>query len=184
MEEGADNTVSRKEGLLPPEPVGTPADVQAEEGEEIRWWRPSWRDAFRHVGYRWLLLVPLLSLAGIVMVGLCFVPGGVLFALGFKGLVLAVGGGLSLAGYAVRKAVQARTEPFCIFCGYNLTGLPDNYRCPECGRHYTWRMIEAYRRDPQWFIERFKAHKELPSADEPFEAGPVRRRRKARDGTE
>ena len=54
---------------------------------------------------------------------------------------------ISLAGYGLRRAAQARREPFCIFCGYNLTGLPDHYRCPECGRPYTWQMIEEYRAD-------------------------------------
>ena len=83
--------------------------------------------------------------------------------------------------YVFRRAAKARREPFCIFCGYNLTGLPDRYRCPECGRPYTWQLIAEYRRDPAWFRERWRLHRELPPADAPFEAGPVQRRRK--DGT-
>jgi hypothetical protein len=44
------------------------------------------------------------------------------------------------------------------------------------------KLIDEYRRDPHWFIQRYKHHKINPTADEPFSAGPVRRK-KSRDGT-
>jgi len=89
---------------------------------------------------------------------------------------------ITLTGYVIRRAVRARREPFCIHCGYNLSGLPDNYRCPECGRPYTWRLIAEYRRDPRWFIERYKARQKLPPAGPTLPAGPSAKPRR-RDGT-
>jgi hypothetical protein len=34
--------------------------------------------------------------------------------------------------------------PHCVKCGYNLTGLPDRGRCPECGNSF-----DAARREPE-----------------------------------
>lgn len=169
-----------EEGTLPPEIVASPVQVPRELDAEITWWRPSWRDAYRHVGWRWVFLLPAAGLVLLALLGLRW-PGFWLVFAQVKLVALAVGIALSLTGYLVRRAARARKEPFCIYCGYCLTGLPDNYRCPECGRPYTWRLIEEYRRDPQWFIERHKAGRQVPRAT-PFEAGPVRRRRG--DGTE
>jgi len=107
-----------------------------------------------------------------------------LLVVGVKMFVTTAAIAIALAGYVIRRAIQARKEPFCIFCGYNLTGLPDGHRCPECGRSISWAVIAEYRRDPQWFIERWKAHRELPPASEPFHAGVHARRKRARDGTE
>jgi hypothetical protein len=178
-----DDNQTPLEEQIPPAVVGTPSDLPARPDEEITWWRPSWSDVAGHMGYRWLFLLPAVALTGVVVAAV-FLAGirDVLFVLGFKLLLVVVAIVASLAGYVVRSAVRARKEPFCIHCGYNLTGLPDNYRCPECGRPYTWRTIEEYRRDPQWFIERYKLNKRLPSAPAPFAAGPGPRRQ-SRDGT-
>ena len=48
---------------------------------------------------------------------------------------------------------EATRPPRCIDCGYNLTGLPDCYTCPECGRRYTHAEIDAYFEDPEAFEE-------------------------------
>ena len=82
----------------------------------------------------------------------------------------------------LRTAVRQRPDPFCIHCGYSLTGLPDGHRCPECGRTFSFRVIEEYRRDSHWFIQRYKMRHDLPVAEVPFAAGEVRRAR-SRDGT-
>jgi predicted RNA-binding Zn-ribbon protein involved in translation (DUF1610 family) len=170
------------EAQVPPAVVATPSELRAGPDDAIRWWRPGWNDAVQFVGWRWLLLSPALILLA-MLVGAIFFQRWrfMLLVLGAKLMVFVGAVSLSLAGWVVRRAARARKEPFCIHCGYNLTGLPDNYRCPECGRAYNWRLIEEYRRDPQWFIDRWKMHHELPSADTPFEAGSVRR--KPRDGT-
>ncbi len=170
------------EEQIPPTVMATPSHVQEMPGQDVTWWRPSWSDTWRYVGYRWIFLLPAVGLI-ILAVPLLRWPTvfGALWFAELKLLVFAIAIALSLAGYVIRRAARARKEPFCIYCGYNLTGLPDDYRCPECGRPYTWRLIAEYRRDPQWFIERYRAHRQLPPAEKPFEAGPVRRR--SRDGT-
>lgn len=38
--------------------------------------------------------------------------------------------------------------PQCPQCQYNLTGLPDNVRCPECGTAIDWYL--AWRRPPRF----------------------------------
>lgn len=169
------------EAQVPPAVVGTPSDVRAAP-DSVQWWRPSWRDGLQFVGWRWVLAVPM-GVMLLVIAGAFFYPpmASLLLVLGAKGLLFAGAILLSLGGFVVRKAIKARKEPFCIHCGYNLTGLEDNRRCPECGEHYTWRVIDEYRRDPHWFIERWKLQRKLPQADEPFKAGAIRR--KPRDGT-
>ena len=168
--------------LASPDPIvprGTEGD------EPIRWWRPGWGDLARHVGYRWVYLLPAAVLLVLGLASLLFTPLNGWFAvLGVKMIGVSVAVAVSLAAYVIRVAVRARTEPFCIFCGYDLTGLPDHYRCPECGRQYTWALIAEYRRDPHSFILRWKALQQLPESHPPFEAGAVPRRRRAKDGTE
>ena len=106
------------------------------------------------------------------------------FAILFIKLAILFGGAtISLSLYLIRNAVRSRHEPFCIFCGYNLKGLPDNYRCPECGRHYTFKMIDEYRSDPAWFIQRWRARQQLPPSDQPFDVPADAPRRRSRDGT-
>ncbi|HSW45255.1 MAG TPA: hypothetical protein VLM89_06760 [Phycisphaerae bacterium] len=194
MDRSLGQPVLPNRGGIPPETHALPAESRVNLDEQIHWWRPSWRDAFHLAGYRWLLWTPivmLLLLVGIGLAALSYIligSGGALLIMGFKAAVLAFGAVVAivgaLLGLTVRRAAQARREPFCVFCGYNLTGLPDHHRCPECGRHYTWQMIDEYRRDPQWFIERYKAKRFIPPKDIPFDAGSIPRRRKARDGTE
>lgn len=89
------------------------------------------------------------------------------------------------AGYAMKLGVQARKEPFCIHCGYELSGLPDHHQCPECGVPYDFKAIDEYRRDPDWFIQRYKAQQTTRPEQSPFDTGAARpgQRRRSRDGT-
>lgn len=171
--------------------VATPADVRPGPDPEIRWWRPSMHDVVRAVGWRWWLLAPaLLVILAILASGVTglFGPRFLAFSVPHLALELKVGlfaGGVALSCvlYVIRTAIRARREPFCVFCGYNLSNLPDNYRCPECGRPYTWKLIDEYRRDPDWFIERWKRHPEHHAESAPIDAGPARREQHSRDGT-
>jgi len=181
-----DSSTDRRplEARPPPAMHATPSDLPARRDEEVTWWRPSWRDGARFVGYRWIFLAPALVLVALFVAGLFFWPvRSVLLVLGIKLAIFVGAVALTLAAYVFRCAAKARAEPFCIHCGYNLSGLPDNHRCPECGRPYSWRTIDEYRRDPQWFIDRWEMRKMQPPSDRPFDAGGGATRRRSRDGT-
>jgi hypothetical protein len=168
--------------VVPPENLASPGEM--EWGDDVTWWRPGFAESMKHLGWRWLLLVPAIALL-IVLALIPFNPvlWQILFMGGAKLLVLVVALPFMLAGRALSQAVKARREPFCIHCGYGLTGLPDLHRCPECGRPYSFQMIDEYRRDPQWFIERWKQRHQVPIHDVPFAAGTARSKRKSKDGT-
>lgn len=168
---------------LPPQVVASPSDLPAGADDEPMWWRPSFADSMRYIGWRWLLVVPMLAVLVMAVAMLLFPQIFPLFAgVGIK-FALTVGAlAVSLCGYVYREAARGRKEPFCIHCGYNLTGLPDGGTCPECGRPYSWRVIEEYRRDPAWFIQRWRTQRMSPPTHAPFEAGP-RRSKRSRDGT-
>jgi rubredoxin len=191
MPDQADNQPTRQfndlddSGIVPPAVVATPSQLQVQTDEQVTWWRPSWRDGLRHVGFSWVYFVPAIALTAALLWYLVRLRVFALVAaLGLKLVVILVGLSFALAAHAARRVARTRREPFCIFCGYNLSNLPDNYRCPECGRAYTWALIAEYRRDPEWFIERWKAHKQLPAAGKSFQAGSIARRNRAKDGTE
>src|SRR5262245_48842847 len=182
----------RLERQLPPTMHATPADVRPGPDDEIRWWRPGWHDVVEYVGWRWLLIIPAIGLIALILVS--WLTGWVVpfvlrrnpafVAAEAKLGIIAGGIALSCIAYVTRRAVRARSEPFCIYCGYNLSNLPDDYRCPECGRPYTWKLIAEYRRDPHWFIERWKMHGAHRQESATLDAGVVPRRNRARDGTE
>lgn len=177
---------------LPPTPDASPSELSPSFADDVPFWMPGWSDVAKQLGWRWLLLMPAVVLVAacvLLLAAAVLLPGlwlwqwvQLIFVGGWKLLLLAVGGAISLAGSAIRSAVRLRQEPFCIHCGYTLIGLPDNYICPECGRPYSLRVIDEYRRDPHWFIQRYKAHRTMPVADTPFPAGPTSKP-KSRDGT-
>jgi hypothetical protein len=164
----------------PQEPGASPSPIH---GDDVTWWTPSWQDIARHIGWRWVLLIPIIAVMVLLIAAVFDGRFVTLFwILGPKPVILMLAIPVVALGAVMRKAVETRKEPFCIHCGYALTGLPDHYRCPECGRPYTLAIINEYRRNPKWFIERYKATGRLPEADQPFAAG-ARMRPPSRDGT-
>lgn len=170
---------------IPTGPLGSPVHLLAHDGD-VRWWKPTWRNAWRYLGWRWVLFLPALAVL-CAMAAVVIEPRLIQYVwfIGFKLLIILLCLPFIAAGYAMKSGVQARKEPFCIHCGYDLSGLPDNHRCPECGVPYDFKAIDEYRRDPDWFIQRYKAQRNARPEQVPFDAGAARPgpRRRSRDGT-
>lgn len=169
--------------VAPQHALASPCQVSAQPDVGAPFWLPGWRDILRHMGWRWVLLLPAAGLIAIAVAGVLDPRRWALFwYIGFKPLIIIVAIPAVLVMHLARTAIKLRREPFCIHCGYDLSGLQDNHACPECGRPYTFAVVEEYRRDPHWFIQRWKAQHQIPAADAPFIAGSGKRR-KSRDGT-
>lgn len=136
------------------------------DNPEQRWYLPSWGDRLLLMRWRLVYFLPLVVLLPVTIV----LPFTIL--LWWKLIFIAVALPLVAAMNAAKHAIRLRTEPFCIHCGYDLTGLPEDHRCPECGVPFSLHDIDDYRRDPHWFIQRQKLQKRLPPADAAFHAGP------------
>ncbi len=164
------------EEAIPDQPPASPSrhnENSVENPADVPWWTPSWQDSAKHLGWRWIFAAPaaaiiLLAIAAVTVRGVFLLP--LLFA-GIKFVLIALALPFVLLLEMWRKAIQSRKEPFCIHCGYGLTGLPDHHTCPECGRPYTFATINEYRRDPHWFKQRYKMIGHLPEPDAPFRAG-------------
>jgi len=143
---------------------------------------PGWSERIKLMGWRNLYFAP----AALLLLSLVFWPwwGAILwqFVLGWWQLgALVVILPLAAARHAARHALRLRKDPFCIHCGYSLTGLPDGHNCPECGGRFDLKVIEEYRRDPHWFIVRFQQRHQLPPPHGGIVAGNSPR--KSTDGT-
>jgi hypothetical protein len=152
-------------------------------GDDVPWWTPSWQDRARAVGWKWVFALPAAIVIGLMVASLWY--GHLFLGLWFGGIkivMLCLAVPVALLLEVVRGVMAGRTDPFCIHCGYSLDGLPDHHICPECGRPYSFALIDEYRRDPHWFIRRHKMRHQMPDRDAPFLAGPVRSK-KSKDGT-
>jgi hypothetical protein len=149
---------------------------------DLAWYKPTFAQSARLFSWRWIYFAP----AALLVALLLYVPLRPMmfqfFVYWWKLVVIAVVLPAGLAISAGKNIIAMRKEPFCIHCGYDLTGLPDHHNCPECGRPFSLAIIDEYRRDPHWFIERYKKRHDIPAADRPFIAGSVRSPR-SRDGT-
>jgi hypothetical protein len=140
--------------------------------KDLPFYRPSAMDIARTIGWRWVLLVPIILVLAAFPV-MFFLPPAVMMQflqVELKLVLLALGGGITIVLWAVRNAINTRTDLFCIHCGYNLDGLTDEGTCPECGRNFKHKIIREFKKDPHFFIARWKAVQTAPKAT-PFSAG-------------
>jgi len=170
--------------VMPESVVGSPVDLAPQPLDALApefmtmldgtmpWWRPGVLDISKTIGWRWLLLLPILLTLAAVVMSFVFAPAQAMQFLGteLKIAALAAGGGIAIVLWAVRTGVSARTDIFCIHCGYTLGGLSKRGTCPECGRPYTFDVIAEFKKDPHFFAERFRALRSCPRYAS-FEAG-------------
>lgn len=133
----------------------------------LRFWRPGAVDVARVLGWRWIIMGPalVLSIAPLLLIPLWTAWSvTVLWVMGLKLWLLAVGSVITLWVWGVRQAVRARTGAFCIFCGYSLENRGLSGDCPECGRGFIAGLSDEYRKDPAFFRRRVDALKHAPRA--------------------
>jgi hypothetical protein len=166
---------------VPPVSVASPSDLRLRDPKEVRWYLPGWGETARLFGWRWIYFAPAAALVVLAIMQ----PWLVLLrwiVLWWKLASIAFLLPMVAVIEAAKNIIRRRTEPFCIHCGYTLEGLPDHHVCPECGEAFSFATIDEYRRDPHWFISRYKQHGGMPAADAPFAAGE-RVGKRSRDGT-
>jgi len=167
---------------IPPTSVASPSELRPRDVGDVQWYKPSVSVTLNLLGWRWIFFLPAAGLILLLFAWPWYLWLSQLIFVWWKLVVIAV---VVPTGYAInitKNILRNRKEPFCIHCGYDLSGLPDNHTCPECGELYNFRLIEEYKRDPHWFIERYSKHKDIPLADVPFESRKSTRPR-AKDGT-
>lgn len=146
-------------------------------------WKPSLGTVLAHMGWRLIFLIPF---AGVLLLlgASVFYPHllSFFYHIGFKWSVVLFAIPVLLLYYGWNAAVRARRDPFCIHCGQSLIGLPAVHRCPECGRLYDLAVSEDYRRDPAWFVQRWRNAHTSPRDGVAVTALPTTRR-KRKDGT-
>lgn len=146
--------------------LGTPADIPESYDRRAPFWRPTWSEMARYLSWRWVFVAPsAMVLLGVPVVFILWPNAAMAFLFGwFKPVTFAVAVIVSVIIYQIRHVTRLRKEPFCIHCGYSLVGLADGSACPECGRRFSLRAVDEYRKDPRWFVERYHAAGRLPSS--------------------
>lgn len=171
-------------GHAPPAEIhASPVDI-AEYDPNATFWTPDWRERARLMGWRWAIVGGLVLLAAGFVWLVMFHRG--MFVVSFGGLIFKLGGvlvagAISLLVWLRKSATAYRRDPFCIYCGYSMEGLSDGDRCPECGRPCSFAVCREYKRDPQWFVHRYKQRAVTPVETVELVAGP--NRRPSSDGT-
>src|SRR5262245_7874292 len=118
---------------VPPTSAASPSQLRPRNGGDVRWYKPTFGEIAHLMGWRWIYFIP--ALGFVIFLGvLPWRPGFLPFILASWKLIVVA---LALpTGYAINIAkhiLRSRKEPFCIHCGYDLSGLPDGHNCPECG---------------------------------------------------
>ena len=155
---------------LPTEPEVSPAAHAPRDPRNVRWYLPGWGERLRLMGWRNVLWIP--PILVVALLAFEVATGGRFLALlaWWKVAVAAVALPISAGIRQAAAALRRRPDPFCIHCGYSLTGLDERRPCPECGEVVSHATCREYQRDPHWFIARFKQGGATPATiDAPFE---------------
>ncbi len=119
----------------------------------------------KHFIFRTAAITPVLVLAGtLVLRGRIIIPADLVARICVYMLFLFIPAGMLLAAWMGRKINRLITQAhkaryaLCIECGYCLTGLPDQHRCPECGTPYEIEQVK--RRWSEYLASR--AAREIP----------------------
>lgn len=122
--------------------------------DEMRWYQPQWW----HFGRLRRTIAGSLLVLGIFLhiVGFVALVAGWISddALGVAEILTAPIWASAL--YALLRkpfTLAGIKKPICMHCGYDLTGLPDQHKCPECGIQYSFADIGKYKADPEGFRE-------------------------------
>jgi hypothetical protein len=139
---------------------GSLPDLLGIAGKDVIFWRPTIMDIMRSLGWGWLLMLPALTLIFSPLLVLLFWGAQSPFLAMSIGMwklwILALGVVISLIAWSMRRAVKGRNKPFCIHCGYDLDSAPREGICPECGRRYVPDLWQEYRKDPAFFVRRYR----------------------------
>src|ERR1043166_4958892 len=105
------------ERQVPPEPVGSPAQVPPHVDGEM-WYLPGWFETARLLGWRWICFVPLIGLFLFFLV-IPFQPWVLGYVLAWwKLIVFAIAIPIAALAKSAKTIIHSRKEPFCIHCGY------------------------------------------------------------------
>jgi hypothetical protein len=143
---------------------------QTTDNQQVLWFDPPWWRAPRwyHVLYVVIILSPLIGLVLLV-----WSPRYSATVPPFDWLQILLFLMAAIAAFTFGKLpriVRGIRHPFCIHCGYDLSGLADAQHCPECGVAYSLADIDAYRRDPVKFRREWKRRCKTQAAS-PREGG-------------
>lgn len=128
------------------------------------WWRPGFMDVAKVIGWRWIFILPFPVIVIGVPVMMVMQPPQMSVIIGgeIQLIAFAFAAAFSTVLWALKRAVKWRKDSFCIHCGYSLDGHEEDGTCPECGRGFSRATINEYRKDPHFFVDRWRALKDAP----------------------
>src|SRR4051812_47130088 len=111
---------------LPSDAAASPTELvpsHVDAGAEPQWYLPGLGETARLLGWRWVYFLPAIGLLVLVF----WIPARpwlIQFLVAYWKLwIIAVAVPTGVAVNAAKHAIRARKDPFCIHCGYGLSGL-------------------------------------------------------------